>query len=835
MIGTREASRSDWALLADGATARIRPVRPDDEPALEEMYRAMGTGSLRNRFFAVGSGLGTREAARLCRPQRRGRRALLAFERDRLLGAAGYESGEDPGRAEVALAVAEGQHARGVGTLLVEELVHLARRDGVTLFTADTLVGNHLVQHLFADLGLPVRHGPPDPAAVVPWSVALEPDERYLAALDKRDRTAQVAGLRSLLQPDSVMVVGAGRGAEPAARVLANLRSAGFPGRVHLVSAPGGAADRAGYPPPVSAAESADLAVLAVPAHSVPRAAAACGEVGVRSLLVLGSRLDRAQRYALLSACRRWSMRLVGPGSLGVVNTRGPAVLDPTDGRLASRRGSTGVAVQDPGMASALLGGLDRLGVGLSAFVGLGETDDVGEGDLLQWWAQDRDTDMILLHLRSPGDPRRFARLARKVSAHKPVLTVAPDNGVGAGRDAAAVTGLASAMTVTRRHLVEERIGLTVTRTLTGLLEVTALMRSQPLPSGRRVVVVSGERGIGEWAAQACAQVGLAVPELPLELVHDLLRLFPSTPCAGNPVVTGSAIRPEQLQRCLALLGGSDAVDAVVLASTLPPGPGDPADGLIRSARAGAVAGCQDLGKPCAAVLLGQPEAVRLVPGGADDRRLPVYGEARSAAAALVHAERRSRWLRRCAAKVVHFDDCGTDEALALVGRLLREAPAGGPLAPRHAARLLDLYRIPVPRPPLVPRPPPAGAPALIAGAVQDPVLGPLVLYGAGDSAAEVIAERAVRPAPLTTQDVTELLDTQCCAALITGQGNWTGNEPGPLRELLARLSQLACEIPQLSEVQLRVVDGRDTVTVTAAHLRVQPPAPLDPYTRVLP
>uniref|UniRef100_UPI000A589799 GNAT family N-acetyltransferase n=1 Tax=Streptomyces acidiscabies TaxID=42234 RepID=UPI000A589799 len=424
------------ALLADGTTACIRPVLPGDHDQVEGLYEEMSPQNLRLRFFSPCRRSAALAAERACAPARRGYRALLAEVRGQVLGIAEYDTGGDGDRAEISIAVAEGIHGRGVGTLLVEHLVSAARADGVTVFTADALSENREVLRLFADLGLHTsrRFEGPEVRCVV----RLDEDDAYLAAVEDRARHADVASLRPLLRPEVVAVVGAGRTPGSVGRaVLHHLHTGGFTRRLFAVNP--SVTSLLGVPsyPSVSVLpKTPDLVVVAVPAPAVTATAEECGKAGVRALVVVSSGLDADQAQGLLAACRTYGMRLVGPNCLGIVDTDPALHLDATFAARHPLPGAAGIAVQSGGVGIALLDGMSRLGIGVSSFVSLGDKYDVSGNDLLQWWEDDGRTRLAVLHLESFGNPRAFSRTARRVTRRIPVLTV--DAGrTDAGRRAA--------------------------------------------------------------------------------------------------------------------------------------------------------------------------------------------------------------------------------------------------------------------------------------------------------------------------------------------------------------------------------------------------------------
>ncbi|MEW2433273.1 GNAT family N-acetyltransferase [Streptomyces caniferus] len=898
MADTVSGASEVCALLADGTTVRLRPACPKDRAQVLRLYDDMSADSLRSRFFVVSRRSGEQAADRLCALPEAGHRTLVAVHGDRLVGVAEYEIGDDPASAEIALAVADDFHHRGVGTLLLEHLVHLARENGVSAFTADVLTDNHLIHKVFADLGLRVTRQYDGPT--MRGVIRLEPDERYLAAVDARGRTAGIASLQSLLRPRSVAVIGAGtRSGSVGRAVLHNLREAHFNGLLHAVNPHAHAVLR--IPAHASVADlphPPDLAVLAIPASAVCEAVVQCGKAGVRALVVLASGLDESATAELTEACRYWDMRMVGPNCLGIANTEESVRMDATFAVTKPLPGAAGVAVQSGGVGIALLDGLSRLGIGISSFVSLGDKRDVSSNDLLQWWEADGRTELALLHLESFGNPRAFSRTARRVARRMPVLTVDAGRSEAGRRAAASHTAAAATPTMTRRALFTQA-GLTATRTLGELLDTAALLNAQPLPAGGRVVVVSNAGGAGVLAADACVDAGLTVSALPSDLREELLALLPAGAGAGNPVDTTPAVSVQELSRCVDRLERSGAIDAVLVA--LVPTALDTAVGadLVTAVTA---AREDRPGVPLVAALLDQPERVRLL-RTEDGQAVPSYGEPMSAAQALFHAAERARWLARPPGSAVEPAGVDGPGAQALVEAFLARIPAGGWLDARETARLLACYGIPrLPQacatteqeavdavarlagphgaavlkaqgPGLVHKSEqgavlldlrgepqvraayrdlarrlgaamaevlvqPMAAPGaeMLAGVVQDEVFGALLLFGLGGTLSELLADHAARLAPLTDTDIHELMGAPRCAPLLFGYRGSGPADVAGLEDLLARLSRMADDLPELAEAECNPVIARsDGVTVVDARVRLLPRHAYDPYLRRLP
>src|SRR5208282_6035203 len=318
-----------------------------------------------------------------------------------------------------------------IATLLLEHLVSYARSHQITTFTAQTLSENRAMLNVFADAGLlmdrHVEDGVFETTFPLPASTLTTSGDSYLNAVAERERSAEAASLRHVLAPESVVVIGAGRRRATAGRaILENIRAAGYAGRVYAVNP---RARQIGGQRCLSSVldlpEPVDLAVIAVPATAVLDAAEQCGQRGVRSLVVVTSGLKVAACADLLAVCRRHGMRLVGPDCFGVAV---PGIgLNATFAAGQPRNGVAGLVMQSGGLGFAMVEQLSRLGIGISSFASVGDKLDVSGNDMLLWWERDGVTKLAVLYIESFGNPRKFARTARRVSGTMPVLTVLAD------------------------------------------------------------------------------------------------------------------------------------------------------------------------------------------------------------------------------------------------------------------------------------------------------------------------------------------------------------------------------------------------------------------------
>jgi acyl-CoA synthetase (NDP forming)/GNAT superfamily N-acetyltransferase len=891
---TTRAGPGVYALLTDGTTIEIRSARAEDFAAVRELHAKMSPDNLYLRFFSMSPAAAELEARRICREPGPDHAALVAVLDGEVVGCGAWElAGGESGLAEVAMTVTDEMHNRGIGTLLLEHLISLGHRGGVRMFAAETLSENTLMLQVFANAGLrahrTLEDGVYDLRFPLPGGEGDTGLDAYRDAVAERERSADVASLRHVLAPASVAIIGAGRRPGSVGRaILHNVIGGGFPGPVYAVGP--GAPELDGVSCVPSAAElprQVDLAVIAVPAPAVLGVAEDCGRRGIRTLAVTASGLDRAARAELLDICRRYGMRLVGPTSFGVANTA--VRLDATFAARHPRPGMAGLALESTGGTGfVLLEHLSRLGVGISTLISLGDKDDVSGTDMLLWWESDPATKLALFYLESFGNPRKFARTARAVGRAMPVLIV--NAGLSApGLRRAAIRAAAVAAPQLTRQTLFRQAGMIATANLGELLDATALLASQPVPAGRGIGVVSNTRGGGMLAVDACGDAGLQVAALTEETQRALRDLLPSTATVTGPVDTTAVAGPGVFRRCLELVGADPGVDAV-LALTATTAAGDLVPD-VAAARLPVPIAAAVMDQLEAVRLLPGPDG--------DLPAVPAYAYPESAARALGHAARYGLWRATPPGTVPDLEGLRQDQARELVAGFLATTPRGGWLPREQTTQLLGCYGVPLVGsivvtteedavaaaarsggpvvlkadvPDLVVRRKSAGAVLLdlhgadevrrgfrslheafggrltgvmvqpmITGGVEvkinvleEQLFGTVVLFGLA-AAADVLADRAARLAPLSGADADDLIRSVHGAPLLLGRPGGAGTDLAALKDMLLRVSQMAEDLPQITELDLSpVIARRDGVLAADARVRLQPAQPADAYLRQL-
>jgi acyl-CoA synthetase (NDP forming)/GNAT superfamily N-acetyltransferase len=886
-----------YALLTDGSTVFIRAAASSDAAAVRAMHAAMSPDNLYLRFFSLSPRNADAEAQRVSREPGLDHAALLAWLGDRLVGVASYEPTGKPGAAEVAFAVPDDMHGRGIATLLLEHLVSVGRERGLRAFTAEALPENRPMLEVFADAGLPVQRRMTDGVVELTFPLPAGDDDRsldgYLDSVAARESRADVASLRPLLQPASVAVVGAGRRRGTVGReILRNIVTGGFTGTVYPVNPRATALEGLHCLASVDdLPEGVDLAVLAVPAAAVTHVAERCGRRGVRSLVVVTSGLG-AQGPDLLAVCRRHGMRLVGPNCFGVAVP--PLGLDATFAAGHPAPGAAGLVVQSGGIGISLLRHLSELGIGVSSFASVGDKYDVSSNDMLTWWEQDGQTKLAVLYVESFGSPRKFARTARRVGQRMPVMTVLGGRSATGQAAAASHTAAAATPLVTQEALFEQA-GIIAVPGLGELVEVAALLAAQPLPAGNRVAVVTNAGGAGVLAADACGDHGLLVPALAATTRRRLASLLPAGAAVANPVDTTAAVGQDAFRACLEEVAADEGIDAV-LAVTVPTAIADLTEATCTA----------KVAKPLAAAALDQQATVRLLncaerqgSRAAVSGVIPSYAFPEGAARALGHAAGYHAWRGRQLGRVPEFSGLRTADAKACVTAFLRAHPDGGWLPQDAVRELLDCYQIPI-VPAMLARseeeavhaaakfggpavlkaeakglvhkteagavklglhgeqevraayaelaaafgsrligvvvePMLSGGVEVLVGVVQEPVFGPLVVFGLGGVATEVLGDHAARLTPLTDADADELIHEVHAAPLLLGHRGTPPVDTAALADVLLRVSRLAGDLHEVAELDLNpVIATPDGARAVDARIRVSPAQPRDPFLRQL-
>ncbi|UJP39194.1 GNAT family N-acetyltransferase [Cellulomonas palmilytica] len=658
-------------VLQDGGTARVRPILPSDADALQAFHVAQSERSTYLRFFAHLERLPERDLRRLVTVDHDARVALVATVADdeppgyRIIGVARYDRLDDD-EAEVAFNVSDAHQGRGVGSVLLEHLAAAARERGVRRFVAEVLPQNGRMLAVFRDAGYEVRQHAED--GVVALGFDIDPTDRSLAVMADREHRSEARSMRAVLGARSVLVVGPvlPGTAHPrplhvgiARALVAHLALADPNVRVQSVGTdplpdePSDADTDAGRSAGIAAAFAhvtgpVDLAVLAVPAASAPAVVRAVAQTGARAVVLTSTGYAEtgpdglALQREVLAAAHGAGLRVIGPGSYGVVSLGEDGALNASLADELPQPGRLGLFSQSAALAVPLLAAVRRRGLGLAEFVSAGHRADVSGNDLMQFWADDEGTDVVGLYLESIGNPRKFSRVARRLALAKPVIVLT------AGRSGHVVPpGHAVRATQAPARVVDELMrqsGVIRVENTHQMLDVAQVLTAQPLPAGRRVAVVSSSSSVAALVAEAASSAGLVV--------------------AGAQVLPEDATDEAAEAQVRAALEDDD-VDVVIVVRI--PLVGGPDLAFARTvARVAATSGKTVVA--CMLGLHGVTDALTAPDADGTPRTVPAYATPEDAALALGRAARYAAWRARDHGLPLHPE--GAD--LRAAGRLVR-------------------------------------------------------------------------------------------------------------------------------------------------------------------
>ncbi len=794
-------------VAADGGTVHLRPIRPADADALVAFHSGLSQRTRYLRYFSAYPRIPPRDLYRFTHVDHQGRVAFVVVLAGQIIAVGRYEQLEQTGNAEVAFVVADRHQGRGIGSVLLEHLAAAARERGLKRFIAVVLAENEAMIRVFRLAGYEttrhVEYGE------VTLEFAVDETSVTEGVMREREQRAEARSIGRLLHPTSVAVVGASNDPGKLGNaVFHNLLRMNFDGPLYPVNPDarhvGGV--RA-YASVLDVPDDIDLVVIAVPAVSVAGVVDECAQRGVRGLVVIsggfGERgadderdAGRAAQRELIDAARNHGIRVVGPNCLGILNTDPAVQLNASLAPLPPLVGRAGFFCQSGALGVAVLGEASRRGLGVSTFVSAGNRADVSGNDLMQYWETDPDTDVVLMYLESFGNPRKFARVARRLGRSKPIVAVK-------GGATMVVPGLAYTSVevpeVSVRALFEAS-GVIRVDTLGDLFDVALLLTSQPLPTGPRVAVVGNSTALGALVSNSLDEEGLRLARL------------------DDIGVDGSAAALEATLREALEDPGVDAA-IVVFVPPLQRGSSEDAAVALRT-----VAGQSD--KPVLSTFLG----FEGVPGGLAavgttspaPGSVPSYASPERAVRALARAVRYSLWRQRDPGVIRAFDDIDLGAARAVVNDLLAGSPRGRDLDVDESRRLLSCLGIELADGMLSA---PSEGVDVVFTAHDDKSFGVLISFGVRGVATELLGDRAYATVPVTTADADELISAPRAAPLLDGYGGGVVADRAALAELAMRLSTATDALPEITECTLGVTAVADGAIVTTAQVWIGPPS----------
>ncbi len=858
-------------LLRDGRTAHIRPIQPGDAELLVEFYARVSDESKYYRFFSPMPQLSERDVKRFTQVDYVTRVAFILTVAGKMIAVGRYDTIET-GRAEVAFLVEDQHQGRGIGQLLLEHLAQAGRERGIERFVAEVLPDNQAMIHTFKDAGYQVKSAYDE--GVMELEFRIDPTDTALGVMEQREHRAESASIESFFRPKSVAVIGASRRQDTIGRALVrNLVLGDFTGRVHVVNPSADAVSgMPAYKTVGDIPDQVDVAIVAVPADAVQDVVLDCAAKGVHGLVVISSGFaetgeeGRHRQRRLVGLSRSYGLRLIGPNALGIINTDPDVSLNASLSTLMPPRGRAGFFCQSGALGSAILEKVNNRGLGLSTFVSAGNRADVSGNDLLQYWEEDDATEVVLLYLESIGNPRKFSRIARRVSRRKPIIAVRSGRstqGVPMGHAVRKIAAPSQAVDAMFRQA-----GVIQVDTLEEMFDVAQLLAHQPLPRGRRVAVVGNSDALGLLAADAATSVGLVV---------------------NKQVALGAEAGAEDFEDALDAAIDDPEVDAVA-AIYIPPLNISGEDVANVLAAVG-----EQSDKPIVSTFLGAegvPELLRVpdVAGSSAGRgSVPSYPAVEAAVRALARVVEYAVWLRT--PDRAHSDEALVDRAGArrFANELLMHHPDGKDLSFTELRDLLSCYGIdlwdtrPVAtldealaageelgfdvvlkatadhlrhRPDLahvwrnidtaaemrdawitlsrvidsperagfvVQKNAPPGVPVGISS-MEDPLFGPVLSFGIGGPLTELLGDRSFRIPPLAEHDAQDMVREIKASPILFGYRGSEIVDVVEIERLVRRVAQIQNDLPEVRSLELPLVlAGASGASVLGGSARIEP------------
>lgn len=880
-------------VLRDGAAAHLRPVAPDDAERMARMHASQSDSSIYLRYFTYKSSLTEKELKRFTSVDHVDRVSLVVLLDEEIIGVGGYDRIEGTNEAEVSFNISDDHQGRGLGSILLEHLAAAGREHGIERFSAEVLPENRKMLTVFSEAGYEVQRKYEDGVVLLHFSI--DPTDRSRAVMESREHRAEARSVGELLAPEHVAVIGASREYGTIGyHLLQNIVEGGFTGAVHSVNPDalevgGGLA----YDSLEHIKHDIDLAVVCVPADRLAEVVADCGRSGVKGMLLITGGIPTGRgtgsavpgvldQGELVRLARRWGMRLIGPASVGLINTDEDVSLNASLSPSMPRAGAVALFSQSASIGVSLYAQAHRRQLGLSAVISAGDRADLSGNDAMQYFEDHEATSAVGIYLESFGNPRKFSRIARRLSLTKPVVVATGDltgHRLPPGhevRTSRAPRGAVDAML--------DNSGVIKVGNHDSLMDVLQVLATQPLPSGNRVGVLSNSASMSRLLADAGEAQGLK----PTRIVGDLD--LEGTRAAAEKLLTET----------LTDLLDDELVDAVAVCLQ-PSITGHQHDFFGALSRTSAAHG-----KPLVLSLIGtlDPTVALNHIGGAGpvaessgrQEGIPVFSSPARSVSALAKITRYQQWRAQgIGDSYVPAGLEGTATARQGDGLLNEWLTGVGGAAVRRltqdqTAQLLDLYGLQVLASvgadtaddavaaaerlgyPVAVKSTNAylrhrldlggvhlnidsadmlrrvigdmrrqlakyGSPGLeiqamaptgqgcIVRAIEDPMMGPVVSFGISGDAVDLLGDWAHAVPPLTDQDVSRLVRTPKASQKLFGYQGVPAVDVSALEETLQRVAMMKDNHPQVANLQLSpLLASPDGVSILHASVDIANP-----------
>ncbi len=673
--------------------------------------------------------------------------------------------------------------------------------------------------------------------------------------------------LKAFFSPRSVAVVGASAVPGKMGYILMdNIIRGGYQGKLYAINPKGGEIlGHAAYPSIGDVPGEVDLAVIVIPAAAIPDTVDACGQKGVKALLIISAGFREAgpegarRERDVVARAQKYGMRILGPNVLGLIDTI--SKLNATFATTMARPGDIAFFSQSGALGSAILDWSCEENLGFSHFVSLGNKADVNEIDLLQVWGDDPHSRVILAYLEGIADGTAFMKVARQVTRKRPVIAIKSGTTVAGTRAISSHTG-SLAGSERAYEAAFSQTGIIRAQSVQELFDYAEVFSYQPMLRGNRIAIVTNAGGPGILATDALDRVGLDLARFAKETVEAMAPYLPETANLYNPVDVIGDARSDRYRAAMEAVLRDPGVDGVAVLLT----PQAMTDVLDIARTVLEIARAYD--KPVVTSFIGGEvveQAVQLF----QQNRIPTYPFPERAIYAFGAMEQYRRWLERPPQRLAHFK-VGSERVRQVFARAHNESRPN--LGEVEAREVLEAYGLRVPRATLAHSPEEAvklageigypvvmkiaspdilhksdigavkvglgkpgdvrdayelieyraqrhnpdaeiwgvlvqqmivGGKEVIIGMSRDPQFGPMLMFGLGGIYVEVMKDVVFRIAPIDRVEAREMVESIRSFPLLKGVRGEPPADVDAVVDTILRISQLVTDFPEIVEMDV--------------------------------
>ena len=763
----------EHVILKNGEGVLFRLATEKDFPSIKKFINSVSKKSLRMRFMAAINEVSEDTVRMMCEGKLTEAACMLAIvkseEGEKIIGLGNYIGTKNGRVAEVAFLIADDYQGRGISSLLLERLAGVAMANGFTEFEAEVLPENSAMLHVFKNSGLNYHQ-------VWGWdAVHIElPVNNGIAMwrrADLRERVAVANSLVPLLKPKTVAVAGASRDVNALGNIIfRNMLNAGYTGTLYPVNPQANSISGVkAYSSFRELPEKIDLAIIVVPADKVYDVADKAITAGAKGLLVVSAGFaeageeGKARQEKLVKLVREKGIRLLGPSCLGLINTDEDVRLNASLSHIFPPKGGAGFFSHSAALGLVILDYARKKGIGFSYFVSAGNRADISGNDLLQYWEDDPNTKMVILYLETFGNPRKFTRIARRMSYKKPILVVKSAKSKAGKKAAEEKSGLKSGTREETAALFRQT-GIVLANTLEELFDIALALEHQPLPEGDGVAIIANSAGIATIFADACEANNLQLDE------NSLINL-------------GAFATAEQYEKSVYEMLARENVHSLLVGYACV-GNCD-VETIKRAITKGVARAEKETGKrkPVLLNLMGSEGSVKIEDekNEKQERAFPAFMFPEAAAHALGKVVNYVKFKNDPAGNLVWFEDVKANEARTLVSEILGNRTDGETvrLSEKDAEKILEFFNMPTGEK--------QDAETISISVKPDNLFGPLIIVKTKAGG------KSMRLTPLMEKDLREIREE-------------INRKLNPQFDVLVgKISQMIEELPWLWELEINV------------------------------